>query len=70
MNGHTNNRLARLTLMSLAKKAKGRIAEAELEQIAGSSDIQSEIDYWQGYLHALEETDVLMYLDAFTKQEK
>lgn len=65
MNGHTNNRLARLTLQSLHKKAQGRLAEAKLEQIAGATDVQSELDYWQGNIDALLEADILLGLDAF-----
>ena len=65
MNGHTNNRLARLSLGSLHDKATKRLAQARQEQLSGATDVQDELDYWQGYIHALEEADILIGLDTF-----
>ena len=65
MNGHINIRLARLTLQSLAKKASGRLDKARLDIQAGATDLQDELDYWQGNLDALKEADILLGTDAF-----
>lgn len=64
MNGHLNNRLARLTLQSLDKRVRGRLAEIKLEIIAGTG-LQTDLDYYQGQIDILKEIDVLMDLDAF-----